>query len=461
MHNSGGGGSGLCHLVAMPFPGRGHINPMMNLCKILASKRPQEILITFVVTEEWFGFIGADPKPDAIRLATIPNVVPPERQKAANFPVFYEACMTNMEAPFDRLLDRLEPPPTAILGCVELRWPIALANRRNIPLAAFWTMSASFYSMLHHLDVFAHQRRLIFDKDTLDGEVENIPGISSPHLADLQTVLRENDQRVLQLALECISKVPKANYLLLTTVHEMEAETIESLKAIFPFPVYPIGPAIPYLELGDNPSSVNNDLNHDYVKWLDSQPPESVLYISLGSFLSASRAQMDQIVEALNNSNVRYLWVARADASWLKDKCGDNGMVVPWCDQLKVLSHSSIGGFWSHCGWNSILEALFAGAPMLTFPLFLDQVPNSSQIVDEWKNGCKVELETSKLDSEEIVAKEKIEKLVRRFMDLESQDGKQIRRRAREIKAMCHRAIGTGGSSDGNLDAFIRDISKL
>jgi len=296
-----------------------------------------------------------------------------------------------------------------------------------------------------------------FENDA-DGEVENIPGISSAHLADLRTVLHENDQRVLQLALECISKVPKANYLLLTTVHELEAETIESLKAIFPFPIYPIGPAIPYLELGENPSSVNNDHDPDYIKWLDSQPPESVLYISLGSFLSVSSAQMDQIVEALNSSNVRYLWVARADASWLKDRCGDKGMVVPWCDQLKVLSHSSVGGFWSHCGWNSTLEALFAGVPMLTFPLFLDQVPNSSQIVDEWRNGCKVEEE--KLDSEEIVAKEKIEKLVKRFMDLESQEGKQIRDRAREIRAMCLKAIGTGGSSDGNLDAFIRDINE-
>jgi len=169
MHNSGSGGrsGAVCHVVAIPFPGRGHINPMMNLCKILALRRPNEILITFVVTEEWLGFIGADPTPEAIRLAAIPNVVPNERHKAANFPAFYEAVMTNMEAPFDRLLDQLEPPLTAILGCVELRWPIALANRRNIPVAAFWTMSASFYSMLHHLDVFAQQRRLKVDKETL------------------------------------------------------------------------------------------------------------------------------------------------------------------------------------------------------------------------------------------------------------------------------------------------------
>lgn len=285
----------------------------------------------------------------------------------------------------------------------------------------------------------------------------NIPGISSAHLADLRTVLHENDQRVLQLAVECISKVPKANYLLLTTVQELEPDTIDSLKALYPFRVYPIGPAIPYLELGENHNSVNiGDHSYDYTNWLDSQPPQSVLYISLGSFLSVSSSQMDEIAEALNNSKIHYLWVGRGEASRLKDKCGEKGMVVPWCDQLKVLSHPSIGGFWSHCGWNSTLEAVYAGVPMLTFPLFLDQVPNSSQIVDEWKNGWKVE--TSKLGSEKLVEKEKIEETVKGFMDIESTEGKKIRERARELKGICYRAVANGGSSDGNLDAFIRDI---
>lgn len=160
MQSSGG----VCHVAAIPFPGRGHINPMLSLCKILASRTHNQILITFVVTEEWLGYIGADPKPESIRFATISNVVPPERLKAADFPGFYEAVMAKMEAPFERLLDQLDPPVTAIIGCVELRWPVAVANRRSIPVASFWTMSASFYSMLHHLDVFLRHHHLTVDK---------------------------------------------------------------------------------------------------------------------------------------------------------------------------------------------------------------------------------------------------------------------------------------------------------
>ena len=152
----------VCHVVAMPFPGRGHINPMMNLCKLLASKK-KDILITFVVTEEWLGFIGSDPKPDNIRFEAIPNVIPPERLKAGNFPGFYEAVMTKMEAPFEQLLDRLELPVTAIIGDIEVRWSTGVGNRRNIPVALVWTMSASVFSMFHHFDLHIKQSHAKID----------------------------------------------------------------------------------------------------------------------------------------------------------------------------------------------------------------------------------------------------------------------------------------------------------
>jgi len=157
-------GNAVCHVVAMPFPGRGHINPMLSFCKILTSQKPNNLLITFVLTEEWLTFIGADPKPESIRFATIPNVIPPEREKAGDFPGFYEAVMTKMEEPFEKLLDQLELPVDVIVGDVELRWPVDVGNRRNVPVAAFWTMSASFYSMLHHLDVFSRNQQLTVDK---------------------------------------------------------------------------------------------------------------------------------------------------------------------------------------------------------------------------------------------------------------------------------------------------------
>nr|AFJ53017.1 UDP-glycosyltransferase 1 [Linum usitatissimum] len=442
----------VCHLVAMPFPGRGHINPMMNLCKLLSSRRA-DLLITFVITEEWSGYIGSEPKPEIVQFRTIPNgIIPPERLKAADFLGFYEAVMTKMESPFEQLLDQLQPPVTAIIGDIEVRWAIGVGTRRNIPVAAFWTMSASFFSMLYHLDVSAKAHNSS-PEDLIDcGDL--LPGISTSRVSELKKLFQKNDLRVLQLAIECVSKVTKAQYLLFTSIHELEVETMDSLSQTFPFPVYPIGPAIPYLELLQNPTSSSIH------QWLNNQPTRSVLYISLGSFLSVSSTQMDEILSGLRSSGVRFLWVARGEATRLSQKMmsgGDqNGMVVAWCDQLKVLSHCSVGGFWSHCGWNSTLESFFSGVPMLTFPLFLDQDSNSKLIVEELGVGW----ELAKGDYDENIRAEEIAEIVQKFMNVESEEVGRMRRRAREVGDICNGVTKDGGSSVSNLDAFITGISQ-
>ncbi|VVA16497.1 PREDICTED: UDP-glycosyltransferase [Prunus dulcis] len=438
--------SNVLHVVAVPYPGRGHINPIINLCKLLASRK-NDIQITVVVTEEWLGFIGSDPKPNNISFRTIPNVLPSELVRGTNYPAFYEAVMTKMEAPFEKLLDQIHPPVTAIIADIELLWAVPAGRWRNIPVASLSTLSASVFHLLF-------RNRELNSLDCGD----QIPGISSTDLADLGEVFKGNDPKVIKLALECISWVPKAQYLLFTSVYELEPQIFDSLQAEFPFPVYPIGPAIPYLEPEHNCSVSVADNSIDYLKWLDSQPKGSVLYISLGSFLSVSSTQMDEIAAGLRNSGIRYLWVARGEASRLKESCnGEMGLVVSWCEQLKVLCHSSVGGFWTHCGWNSTLEAVFAGVPMLTFPLFLDQLPNSRQIVEEWRIGGRVKTE---VQDEKLMTREEIAELVKRFMDLENSDGKEMRKRAKESSDLCHQAIAKGGSSDTNLDNFIRDIGK-
>ncbi|XP_021803392.1 UDP-glycosyltransferase 87A2-like isoform X2 [Prunus avium] len=347
----------VCHVVALPYPGRGHINPMMNLCKLLTSKKP-DILITFIVTEEWHSFMGSDHKPHNIRFATVPNLIPSELVRANDFLGFMEAVNTKLEAPVEQLLDRLEQPVSAIVADPFVVWATRVASRRNIPVASLWPMSASVFSVLLHI------------------------------------------------------------------------ETLEQ-KGYFPL----------------------NNVS-------DSQPKHSVLYISLGSFLSVSKAQMDEIVAGVQNSGARFLWVARGDASKLKDGVGDKGLVVSWCDQLRVLCHDSIGGFWSHCGWNSTLEAVYAGVPILTCPIFGDQIPNAKKIMEDWKIGCRVLKKKKKkgFEEEDLVTREEIVQLVQRFMDLESKEGKEMRERAKQLQETCQGAIAKGGSSDTNLDAFIKDV---
>ncbi|KAF7816159.1 UDP-glycosyltransferase 87A2-like [Senna tora] len=447
------------HVVAVPYPGRGHVNPMMSLCKILASSSmaPHELLITFVVTEEWQGLIGSDQnRPNNIRISTISNVLPSELVRGSDFPGFYEAVMTKMEAPFETLLRQIETKVTLFIADLELQWIVPLANRWNIPVAFLWTSSASMFSMLLHSHLCLQNGHLGIDlSENGEKRVEYIPGVSSTRIADLPTIFNKskNDEKVLQLILQCISNVKQVQYLLLNSIYELEPQAIDFLKVHYSFPVYSIGPAIPFIDIINN--HPRNDNKPDYLQWLDSQPRGSVLYVSLGSFLSVSRGQIEEIVAGIGDSGVRFLWVARRDMSWIKQTCGIKGFVVPWCEQLRVLCHSSIGGFLSHCGWNSVVEATFAGVPVLTFPIFFDQTPNSKQIVEDWKVGWRGK---AGVGPKSVVTREEIAGLVNKFMNSESNEGEELRERAKEVEKVSRRAIAEGGSSVNNLNAFVQDV---
>lgn len=443
----------------MPYPGRGHINPMLNLCSLLLSSQPN-LLISFVVTEEWIGFLSSDDHlspPANLRFVAVPQVIPSEIGRAADFAGFIEATLTKLQDPFEKLLDSLHPPATVIIYDTFLAWVVGVGNRRNIPVASVFTQSASVFTVFAHFDLLLKHGDFPLDYSGESGsgggtkKVDYIPGLPSTTLADLPTIFHGEGTKVLHRVLEAISAVHKAQYLLFTSVYELEEHVINALKEELPIPIYPIGPMIPYFKL----ESDGICDNQSYFKWLDSQPQDSVLYISQGSFLSVSSAQMDEIVAGIIQSGVRFLWVTRGDCSRFKDGVGEMGYLVPWCDQLKVLCHPSIGGFWTHCGWNSTYEGIYAGVPMLTCPIFWDQVPNSKLVVSDWRIGWRVINNNLKT----LVTRHTIAQLVRKFMDSKGDERKEMVNRVKNVQEICRKSIASGGSAASNLDDLIRNIS--
>lgn len=439
------------HVVAMPYPGRGHINPMMNMCKLLALS-DHRLTITFVVTEEWLGLMCSAPEQPQIRFRSIPNVVPSERVRGANFAGFVKAVFTKMEEPFERLLERLERKPSCIIADTYLPWAVEVGKRWNIAVASLWTMSPTMFCILHTLN---RHSSLLFLAERGDGRVNHIPGISSFRLADLPLAPAPEDEAVLTIVRESFSWVTKAQCLLFSCSYELEDNTIDSLKAEIQIPVYPIGPSIPLLSLQEGPPKSMDHTQVGYKSWLDSKPRSSVLYVSLGSFLPVSGEQMDEIAAGLRASGVYFLWIARGDAARLQEMSGEMGVVVPWCDQLYVLCHPSVGGFLTHCGWNSTMEGVYAGVLMLTFPLIWDQFPNAKLIVEDWKVGMRLR---DKVEEENVVQKQKIAEAVKKLMDLDGDESKEMRRRAEELSATCNRAVEKGGSSHSNIQAFVSEF---
>ncbi|XP_073318109.1 UDP-glycosyltransferase 87A1-like [Primulina huaijiensis] len=445
-----------CHVVAVPYPGRGHVNPMMNLCKLLTNRKPH-LLITLVVTEEWLGFIGSEEKPDNIQFATIPNVLPSELHRAADMPSFVGATQTKMGEPFERLLDRLGATVNIIIADTFLNWAVEVGNRRNIPVASLWPMPASVFSIFYHFNLLVQKGHHPFELSERGEErVDYIPGIASIRLADIPSIIHMKDQRVLDLALRVFPNVRRARYLLFTSISDLELNVIDVLKQEFAFPIYTFGPAIPYFNLEKATYfSTNQDEHDNYFNWLNSQPSSSVLYVSLGSFLSVSSVQMDEIADGLRESGVKFLWVARGESERLKEKCGHLGRVVPWCEQLKVLCHSSVGGFWTHCGWNSTMECIFAGVPIIAFPIVMDQTTIRKHVVEDWKIGLDAK---RGVGSGDLLRSREIARLVKSFMDLESVERKEMATRARALRDTTRGAIADGGTSITNLDSFLSDI---
>ncbi|GLT80716.1 hypothetical protein SLA2020_521410 [Shorea laevis] len=432
------------HFVVVPYPGRGHINPVLNTCKLLVSNS-ENILITVVLTEEWLDLLSSEPKTDRIRFMSIPNVVPSERVRAADICGFAKAVWTKMKDPFERLLDGLNPPATLIMADTFLFWAVSVGNSRNIPVVSFWPMSAAMFLDLQH-------QHILFQKSGYS------PVIMSEKEFAPATFSGEEQKIMYEGIMNAFSCLPKANYLLISSTYDLESQTVDVLRAKFSFPVFTVGPSIPHLKLEHNSSSCNKENELNYLDWLDKLPKYSVLYVSLGSFLSVSREQMDEIAAGLKNSRVRFLWVARGETARLNEACVENelGLVVPWCDQLRVLSHPSIGGFLSHCGWNSVQEGIFTGIPFLTFPIVADQNLNSKLIVDDWKIGWRMKKSYA---MENLVTREEIAEVVRELMDLQNSEGKEMRRRAKELRELCLHAIGGDGSLERSIKSFINNIS--
>ncbi|CAI0438677.1 unnamed protein product [Linum tenue] len=200
-------------------------------------------------------------------------------------------------------------------------------------------------------------------------------------------------------------------------------------------------------------------------RWLDERavaPPGSVMYVSFGTQADVSSAQLDELAHGLEMSGVPFVWVVRS-GSWsvpegLEGRIEGRGLILrKWVDQRYMLGHRAVGGFLSHCGWNSVLESVSAGVPILAWPMMAEQPFNAKLIVEGLEAGLRIEAAGSRVADDGVVFKrEAICRGVRELMG--GAKGRRARDRAQALGRVAHRAVGDGGSS---RDAMTRLISEL
>ena len=228
-------------------------------------------------------------------------------------------------------------------------------------------------------------------------------------------------------------------------------------------PLRTIGPTLPsaYLNkrLGDDKDYGLNMLKPvtgACMEWLDSKPNGSVVYASYGSFAVLEPEQMEEVAWGLRRSNAYFLMVVRESEQAklpqnFKGETEEKGLVVSWCQQLEVLAHRAIGCFLTHGGWNSTLEALSLGVPMVVAPLFTDQPTNAKFVEDVWGIGLR-----ARADDKGIVRREVLEHCIGKVM---GSDGlKEIKNNALKWKNLAREAVDEGGSSDKCIDEFVAKL---
>jgi hypothetical protein len=139
-------------------------------------------------------------------------------------------------------------------------------------------------------------------------------------------------------------------------------------------------------------------------------------------------------------------------------------LIKGWAPQMLILSHPAVGGFITHCGWNSTLESVCSGVPMITWPLFAEQFFNEKLVVEVLRIGIKVGVEIPVRWGDEekvgvLVKKDGVEKAITMLMD-GGEEGEKRRKKARELGEMGKRALEEGGSSQLNMSFLIEDITK-
>ncbi|KAL9303531.1 hypothetical protein ACSQ67_020794 [Phaseolus vulgaris] len=250
---------------------------------------------------------------------------------------------------------------------------------------------------------------------------------------------------------------------------EMEASPIRALKEEgrgYPL-VYPVGPIV---QTGDDAKGL------ECLTWLDKQEVGSVLYVSFGSGGTLSQEQVNELAYGLELSNHKFLWVVREPSSLAFDaylsakkdvdplhflpggfleRTKEQGLVIPsWAPQIQVLGHSSVGGFLTHCGWNSILESVVHGVPLITWPLFAEQRMNAVVLSEGLKVGVR-----PRVGEKGLVERVEIVEVIKCLM--EGEEGGKMHKRMEELKEAANNALKEDGSSTKTLSELVLKWENL
>ncbi|KAF3671664.1 putative UDP-glucose flavonoid 3-O-glucosyltransferase 3 [Capsicum annuum] len=472
------------HLVFIPSPGAGHLISAVEIAKLILN-RDERLCISVLIMKLPMDF-GIQSYIESLsstpRLQFVDITV--DDETAAVF-------LSNEETFFMNFIQAHKPKVRDLLTnssfsrsnyrlagfvldmfCTSMK---DVANEFNIPTYIFFTSSAGFLALCFHFESLKKEHHIDTSKYRDSDEELAIPGFKNPYPAKLLPRLATDQTVVTTMFFDLFTRFKETKGIIVNTFAELEPFALQSLSAP---QIYPVGPAVNLKEEGHVRNSQSE--TESIKKWLDEQPESSVVFLCFGSMGSFDTQQIKEIAVALECSGHRFLWSLRRPPPKGKLELPSNyedfqqvlpqgfiertngvGKVIGWAPQVAILSHPAVGGFVSHCGWNSVLESLCFGVPIAAWPMYAEQQLNAFELVQELELTVEIRMDYfkdfhGKDEHVDIVGAKEIESGIRQLMA--GGDENEIRIKAKEMKEKSSAAMKEGGSSYASLGLLIKDV---
>ncbi|XP_072981314.1 UDP-glycosyltransferase 73B1-like isoform X1 [Typha angustifolia] len=456
------------HVIIFPFMAKGHTIPLLHLSGALSSRGLRVTLVTTPVNAPFFYHrLHYHESKYNVVILTLPFPHHPPLPLGVEstdllpspdlYPTFIHAT-TLLRQPFHDLLLNLSSsssssPPLCLISDFFLGWTQPICSELGIPRLVFHGMSA--FSMSICKSLFANTGAFASEEERY-----HVPGTPPSLLltkGDIpKTVLSSAD-----LMTRFLDQVDDADLdswgVVVNSFADVEEEVYVKLLESFyrrGARAWMVGP----MSLLAAEMDAEED-DEGCIGWLDEQlrnrGARSVVYVAFGTQAHVTDEQLDEVAHGLSASGYAFLWVVRSK-TWVPPFSLElEGKVVgTWAPQKQVLRHVAVGGFISHCGWNSVLESVSAGVPMLTWPMIAEQALNAKHVVDVLGVGVNFGARAG-----EIVRREEVTKGVNEVMG-GGEKGRRARERVADLRREAEEAVKEGGSSDRALDELLEELRK-
>ncbi|KHN12234.1 scopoletin glucosyltransferase-like [Glycine soja] len=476
-----GSNYGPLHIFFFPFMAHGHMIPLVDMAKLFAAKGVRTTIITTplnapIISKTIEQTKTHQSKEINIQTIKFPNVgvgLPEGCEHSDSvlstdlFPIFLKAT-TLMQEPFEQLL--LHQRPNCVVADWFFPWTTDSAAKFGIPRLVFHGISFFSLCATKIMSLYKPYNNTCSDSELF--VIPNFPGEIKMTRLQVGNFHTKDNVGHNSFWNEAEESEERSYGVVVNSFYELEKDYADHYRNVHGRKAWHIGPLSLCNRNKEEKIYRGKEASideHECLKWLDTQTTNSVVYVCFGSAVKFSDSQLLEIAMGLEASGQQFIWVVRKSIQekgekWLPEgfekRMEGKGLIIRgWAPQVLILEHEAIGAFVTHCGWNSTLEAVSAGVPMITWPVGAEQFFNEKLVTEVLKIGVPVGVKKWSYSGVDCCAKwDVVEKAVKMVFAKELEG---MRKRAKVLAQMARRAVEEGGSSDSNLDVLIQELGTL